>query len=125
MDNQLSCDDEVFNLNSGFNLSVYNVAFLSKIKRNRLAKTDIAFKTKNPSKTTKKDYFSTTRLKIQHNKPVIFHITYKHGENVCKTKFTCCSKLFITDRFYTYITKPVDKNLSFKRLMKYYRYERN
>ncbi len=123
MDNQLSCDDDL-NLNSDFNVSVYNVALLSKIKRNRLAKTDIAFKTKNPSETTEKEYFSNNTLFIYHNQPTIFYIEYLPGENVSKTKFACFSKLFISDGFDAYITKPVDKKLPFKRLMNYYRYER-
>jgi len=125
METHLCCDDEVFNLNSDFNFSAYNVVPLSKINGNWFAKTDIAVRTKNPSKTTEKDYYSKTRLIIHHNKPTIFHIKYTHGETVCITKFICCSKLFITDRFYTHITKPVDKNLPFKQLMKYYLYERN
>jgi hypothetical protein len=101
MNNQLSCDDEIFNLNSHFNISVHNVAFLSKIKRTRFAKTDIAFKTKNPSKISENDYYSKTRLLIRHNKPVIFQIKYLPAENVYKTKFACCCKLFIAVRFDT------------------------
>lgn len=125
METHLCCDDEINNLNSDFNFSAYNIVPLSKINGNRFAKTDIAVKTKNPSKTTEKNNYSKTRLLIHQNKPAIFYIENFSGENNCKTKFASFSKLFISDRFDAYITKPVDKNLPFKQLMKYYLYERN
>lgn len=123
METQLGCDDEIYNPNSDFNFSAYNVVLLSKNKRNRLAKTDFAVKTKNPSKTTEINNYSKTRLLIHQNKPAIFYIENFSGEINCKTKFACFSKLY--ERLDVYITKPVDKNLPFKPLKKYYRYERN
>lgn len=124
MDNQLSCDDEILYLNSGFDILANNFAVFSKLKTNWLVKTYKSFKIKLPAKTTVTDYISKTGHLIHNNKPAIFHIKPFSVINSSKTEPAGCYYLILAETSDAN-KNLLTKNLSYKQLLKYHRYECN